>query len=200
MPPPPKAVWRDRILTARRELSAARRRTEDTALVTVASTLAPAGSMVCAYVPVGSEPGSIALLDALTEAGTTVLVPVTRTGEPLSWARYMGEKTLMAADFGLREPGGEIFPPEAVAKAHTVLVPALAVDARGVRLGRGAGFYDRTLHLASPEAVIIAVVRDEELVDELPEDPHDIRMGWALTPGKGLVRLGSGDRAEQHTP
>ena len=53
---------------------------------------------------------------------------------------------------------------------------------------------------ATGEAVIIAVVRDEELVDELPEDPHDIRMGWALTPGKGLVRLGSDDRAEQHTP
>ncbi|UYP19834.1 5-formyltetrahydrofolate cyclo-ligase [Rhodococcus sp. Z13] len=195
----PKAVWRDRILTARRGLPAARRRIEDTALATVAATLAPAGSVVCAYVPVGSEPGSLALLDVLVEAGCTVLVPVTRAGEPLSWAPYLGEDSLVAADFGLREPGGEILPPEAVARAHTVLVPALAVDVRGVRLGRGAGFYDRSLHLVSPDAAIIAVVRDDELVDELPEDPHDVRMGWALTPGKGLVRLGSDDRAEQHT-
>ncbi|MEU5843542.1 5-formyltetrahydrofolate cyclo-ligase [Rhodococcus sp. NPDC047139] len=198
MHPSPKAVWRDRILTARRKLSTERRRIEDTALATVAATLAPSGSVVCAYVPVGSEPGSVALLDALSEAGVTVLLPVTRTGEPLSWARYLGENTLVAANFGLREPSGELFPPETVAEAHTVLVPALAVDGRGVRLGRGAGFYDRTLHLAAPTAALIAVVRDDELVDELPEDPHDIRMGWALTPGKGLVRLGSDDRAEQH--
>ncbi|WP_307846232.1 5-formyltetrahydrofolate cyclo-ligase, partial [Rhodococcus sp. CX] len=67
--------------------------------------------------------------------------------------------------------------------------PALAVDRRGVRLGRGAGFYDRTLHLADPSARLIAVVRDEELVDELPEDPHDIRMTHALTPSGGLTAL-----------
>jgi 5-formyltetrahydrofolate cyclo-ligase len=59
-----------------------------------------------------------------------------------------------------------------------------------VRLGRGAGFYDRSLGLAASDARLITVVRDEELVSELPEDPHDVRMGWALTPGSGLVPLG----------
>lgn len=200
MTPPPKAVWRDRILTARKQVGIAQRRAENTALAAEAASLVPAGEVVCAYVPVGSEPGSIALLDALAEAGATVLVPITRAGEPLSWATYLGENSLVAAGFGLREPTDGILPPTAVADAHTVLVPALAVDVRGVRLGRGAGFYDRTLHLASPGATLVAVVRDDELVDELPEDPHDIRMDWALTPGKGLVRLGHADRAEQHTP
>ena len=46
-----------------------------------------------------------------------------------------------------------------------MLVPALAVDRRGVRLGRGAGFYDRSLPLAAPAARLVAVVRDDELVD-----------------------------------
>lgn len=199
MAPSPKAVWRIRILSARRDLGAEQRRVENTALVAAAATLAPAGSTVCAYVPVGSEPGSIAFLDALTKAGCTVLVPVTQPGVALSWARYLGENYLVEAGFGLREPNGGVLPPETVAAAHTVLVPALAVDMRGVRLGRGAGFYDRTLDLAAPDAAIVAVVRDDELVTELPEEPHDVRMGWALTPGKGLVRLGTGDRAEQHT-
>ena len=72
---------------------------------------------------------------------------------------------------------------------RTVLVPALAVDRHGVRLGRGAGFYDRSLGFRDPAARLIAVVRDEELVDELPVEAHDIAMTHALTPGHGLVSL-----------
>lgn len=197
MTPPDKAVWRTRILKARRTLPDDVRRIQDAALAAFAVTLAPPGGIVCAYVPVGSEPGSLSMLDALAEVADEVLVPVTRVGEPLSWARYMGAKTLVAAGFGLHEPDGEVLPPEALSRAATVLVPALAVDRRGVRLGRGAGFYDRSLALAAPEASLVAVVRDDELVDELPEDPHDVRMGWALTPELGPVRLGtSADRAE----
>jgi 5-formyltetrahydrofolate cyclo-ligase len=70
------------------------------------------------------------------------------------------------------------------------LVPALAVDRSGARLGRGAGFYDRTLPLADADAWLVAVVRDDEVVDHLPSEPHDVRMTHALTPQKGLVALG----------
>jgi len=70
-----------------------------------------------------------------------------------------------------------------------VLVPALAVDRRGVRLGRGGGFYDRSLPLCAPGARLVAVVRDEEVVDELPAEPHDVPMTHALTPGAGLIAL-----------
>ncbi len=74
--------------------------------------------------------------------------------------------------------------------ASVILVPALAVDRAGVRLGRGAGFYDRSLPLADAAARLIAVVRDDELVDRLPAEPHDVRMTHALTPRGGLVTLG----------
>jgi 5-formyltetrahydrofolate cyclo-ligase len=77
-----------------------------------------------------------------------------------------------------------------VADAAVVFVPALAVDRAGVRLGRGAGFYDRTLRSAGPSARLVAVVRDDELVDEIPAEPHDVPMTHALTPGRGLVELG----------
>ncbi|MGH3580223.1 MAG: 5-formyltetrahydrofolate cyclo-ligase, partial [Mycobacterium sp.] len=70
-----------------------------------------------------------------------------------------------------------------------VLVPALAVDRRGNRLGRGAGFYDRALPLADPDARLIAVVRDDELLDEVPAEPHDVAMTHMLTPGLGVVAL-----------
>ena len=77
-----------------------------------------------------------------------------------------------------------------MADATVVLVPALAVDRSGVRLGRGAGFYDRSLALADPAARLVAVVRDDELVDAIPSGPHDVQMTHALTPRQGLVELG----------
>ena len=185
----PKALWRNSVLAARRARTDAQRRADNESL-TAARVLTVSASTVCAYVPVGSEPGSLPLLDALRGRGNRVLVPVTNPDGPLGWAEYTGEADLVAADFGLREPSGRALAPDAVAQATLVLVPALAVDRRGVRLGRGAGFYDRTLHLADPSARLVAVVHDDELVDELPEDPHDIRMTHALTPSGGLTVLG----------
>ncbi len=149
---------------------------------------------VCAYVPVGSEPGSIELIDSLSRLRVRVLLPVARHDtsgipQPLQWGEYR-PGGLVEAPFGLREPAEPWLPADAVATASVVLVPALAVDRTGVRLGRGAGFYDRSLPLADPAARLVAVVRDDELVDSLPADPHDVRMTHALTPRGGLVALG----------
>ena len=93
------------------------------------------------------------------------------------------------ARFGVLEPTGPWLPPTAVADASVLFIPALAVDRRGARLGRGRGFYDRTLGLRNPDARLIAVVRDEELLDEVPHEPHDVPVTHALTPGHGLVEL-----------
>lgn len=76
---------------------------------------------------------------------------------------------------------------EAIAAVDVVLVPALAVDRHGVRLGRGGGSYDRAL--ARTNARTIALLHDDELVDTLPCEPHDVRVGWVVTPALGLVRL-----------
>ena len=90
----------------------------------------------------------------------------------------------------MREPPQPWLPADAVAAAAVVLVPALAVDPPACGLAGGAGFYDRSLPLADPAARLVAVVRDDELVDRLPAEPHDVRMTHALTPGLGLVALG----------
>ncbi len=123
-----------------------------------------------------------------------VLLPVARddadgTPQPMQWGEYQPDR-LVAARMGLREPQEPWLPAEAVAGAAVVFVPALAVDRAGVRLGRGAGYYDRSLPLADPAAKLIAVVRDDELVDEVPAERHDVRMTHALTPRRGLIELG----------
>ncbi len=155
--------------------------------------LALDGVTVCAFVPVGAEPGSIEMLDVLARRAARVLLPVARTtgdgdAVALQWGEYRpGE--LVTARFGLLEPDGPWLPATAVAEAGVILVPALAVDRTGARLGRGRGFYDRTLVLRGSQARLIAVVRDQELLDEVPREPHDVPMTHALTPGRGLVEL-----------
>jgi 5-formyltetrahydrofolate cyclo-ligase len=188
-----KAQHREALLAARRAVPDAIRAADACALTDHLGAIVGPGDTVCAYLPVGAEPGSPQLVDRLRELGARVLLPVTRfdaDGEPLPllWGLYM-PGALVVARFGLREPAEPWLPSSAIAEADIVLVPALAVDRNGVRLGRGGGFYDRSLALRKPGARLVAVVRDDEVVDELPSEPHDVRMTHALTPKHGLFAL-----------
>jgi 5-formyltetrahydrofolate cyclo-ligase len=104
---------------------------------------------VAAYVSVGSEPGTLALLDALRARGVDVLLPALLPDNDLDWGAYDGEGSLARVQHGgkmaLLEPSGERLGPDAVLAADAVLLPGLAVDGRGMRLGRGGGSYDRVL-------------------------------------------------------
>lgn len=144
---------------------------------------------ICGYVPVQGEPGSLELLDAVRAAGCRLLLPIVVGAAPLEWAEYDGAATLRTARFGLREPAGPRLGPGVIAEADAMLVPALAVDRRGVRLGRGGGHYDRSLPLVSGSTELVGVVRDTELVNELPAEEHDARVTSVLTPSRGVVRL-----------
>lgn len=188
-----KTRWRALLSAARRavppDVRAARAAALSTGAVALAATT---GGPVCAYLPVGSEPGSPELVDALHAAGHEVLLPVVpaRPG-PLDWARYTGRESLGAGPLGLREPTGPRRGPSAITRARLVLVPALAADRGGGRLGRGGGYYDRTLPLAAAGVPLVVVIHDEELVDVLPVEPHDRRVTAALLPGAGVVSLGA---------
>ncbi len=189
-----KTQLRTKILATRQSATSKTRAGEADLLASQLAGFVDPGQTVCAHVPVGSEPGSLELIDVLVRRDVTVLLPVARQGPdgtplPLQWARYSpGE--LVEAPYSLREPTQPWLPAHALAEAAVVVVPALAVDRQGVRLGRGAGFYDRTLRLADPGAALIAVVRDDELVDHLPSEQHDVPMTHALTPRAGVVGLG----------
>ncbi|MCO7197344.1 5-formyltetrahydrofolate cyclo-ligase, partial [Pseudonocardia sp. McavD-2-B] len=77
----------------------------------------------------------------------------------------------------------------ALASAGLVVVPALAVDRRGRRLGRGGGFYDRTLALAAPGALLVVPLHDGELLDDVPAEDHDVAVGAAVLARDGVVHL-----------
>jgi 5-formyltetrahydrofolate cyclo-ligase len=191
------AKWalRGRLVQARRAVPAAVREAEAAALAAALAGAPLPGlpGTVCAYWPVGGEPGSPELLDNLARCGCRVLLPLvgppTGAAGPLDWAEYTGAGSLRAGPLGLREPTGPRLGCGAIATAVLVLVPALAVDRHGIRLGRGGGHYDRTLPLASTGTPLVAIVRDDEVLASVPAQPHDVLVTAVLTPGRGLLPL-----------
>ncbi|BFV57671.1 5-formyltetrahydrofolate cyclo-ligase [Kitasatospora sp. CMC57] len=180
-----KAGLRSRLLAERRELSPERRELAAARLATHAGSLARAGQTVAAYVSVGGEPGTRPLLDALRAAGVRVLLPVLLPDNDLDWAEYGGPETLTPAGRGLLEPTGPRLGPDAVCAAALVLLPGLAVDRRGIRLGRGGGSYDRVLARLTrrrAEPVLATLLYDAELLDTVPAEPHDLPVHAAVTP------------------
>ncbi|MER8045247.1 5-formyltetrahydrofolate cyclo-ligase [Streptomyces sp. NPDC094032] len=146
---------------------------------------------VAAYVSVGREPGTRALLDALRERGVRVLLPVLLPDNDLDWAVYEGPERLAKAGRGLLEPVGERLGPEAVCAADAVLLPGLAVDARGLRLGRGGGSYDRVLARlvrAGADPALVVLLYANEVVARVPEEPHDHPVHAVVTP-EGVRRF-----------
>ncbi|MFF8291035.1 5-formyltetrahydrofolate cyclo-ligase [Streptomyces sp. NPDC016309] len=140
---------------------------------------------VAAYVSTGSEPGTRALLDVLRERGVRVLLPVLLEDNDLDWAAYEGAERLLPARRGLLEPAGPRLGVDAVVEADTVLLPGLAVDVRGMRLGRGGGSYDRVLaRLArgGHDPALVVLLYANEVVERVPEEPHDHPVHAAVTP------------------
>jgi len=125
---------------------------------------------------------------AFTQLGARVLLPVTpRDGRELAWAVDTGR--LAPGRYGLLEPRGPRLGATAVGTADVVVVPALAVARDGIRLGRGGGYYDRALQHARPDAVVVALLFDDEFVDELPAEPHDRPVTAVVTPSGGWQTL-----------
>ncbi|MFB9388833.1 5-formyltetrahydrofolate cyclo-ligase [Streptomyces coeruleoprunus] len=140
---------------------------------------------VAAYVSVGREPGTRALLDALRARGVRVLLPVLMDDNDLDWGVYEGAGALGRARLGLLEPTGPRLGPDAVLEARAVLLPGLAVDERGMRLGRGGGSYDRVLARlarAGAEPALVVLLYAHEVVARVPEEPHDHPVHAVVTP------------------
>ncbi|MFE9615340.1 5-formyltetrahydrofolate cyclo-ligase [Streptomyces sp. NPDC006384] len=144
---------------------------------------------VAAYVSVGAEPGTRALLDALCARGVRVLLPALLPDNDLDWGLYTGGDSLARVRHGGRmalwEPAGGRLGPDAVTGADVVLLPGLAVDGRGMRLGRGGGSYDRVLarlERAGARPALLVLLYDREVVAHVPAEPHDRPVDAVVTP------------------
>lgn len=186
-----KLALRDQLLTTRgrRSLVEVGENARAIAEILLGSPEVTRAATVAAYVSVGTEPGTGPLLEALRAVGKRVVLPVLLPDGDLDWAEYDGPSGLLPARRGLLEPAGRRLGPDAVATADVVLVPALACDAHGTRLGRGGGSYDRALGRVPAGTFVCALLYDGELLDRVPSDTHDRPVTAAVTP-LGLTRLG----------
>ena len=186
-----KAALRRRLLAGRAGLSLPQRAAAARALRDAVLGLPQAqmAGTVAAYYSLASEPDTHGLIYALWKRGTYVLLPLLRPDADLDWASYEGPDSLRPGPRGLAEPAEPPRGVDAVARADLVIVPALAVDRSGVRLGRGGGSYDRALARVAASVPTIALLYDGELLDEVPAGGHDQRVRLAARPSAGIVSL-----------
>jgi len=166
-----KAEVRTAVLAARRARTD--RAADDRAIRHALVQLATGLRTVAGYVPLGTEPGGAPLPDELAEACDRLLVPLMLPDRDLDWTVYDDDTVLG---------------PAAIAEAELVIVPAVAVDRSGIRLGRGGGSYDRALARVPDGTLVVAALYHDELVAALPFEDHDRRVHAVVTPA-GVTRL-----------
>ena len=147
-------------------------------IATHAAALAiPDGALVAAYVAMGDEADPHLLLRELAKRGCTVAFPrVTEKSAPLAFHHHAPDRALIRSPFGVLEPA----PDWPQAQPAIFLVPLLAFDAAGTRLGYGGGFYDRTL-ASLPGARAIGVAYAGQEVPMLPRHAHDHPLHAVIT-------------------
>jgi 5-formyltetrahydrofolate cyclo-ligase len=190
-----KAALRDRIRARRRVRTAAERAAAAGALVEIALERPEiqAARCVALYAATPTEPQTAPLRDTLRRLGISVLLPMVRP-DGLEWGWDTGDQLLVSRDLGGPEPAGPSLGPRGVLAADVVLVPALAVDTLGTRLGQGGGYYDAALPMLDRGVPVFAVVHDDEVLDAsvepLPSQEHDVAVDGALTPLRCLCLPG----------
>ena len=186
-----KASLRTRLVAARRQLapeqrSAAARSVRDAVLSLPEAQMA---GTVAAYYSIGTEPDTHGLVFGLWKRGTYVLLPVLRDDGDLDWASYEGPDSLRPGPRGLTEPSEPGRGVTAITSADLVVVPALAVDHSGQRLGRGGGSFDRALARVGASVPVVALLYDTEFLASVPAGPHDQPVRLVARPATGVTRL-----------
>ncbi len=154
----------------------------------LSAVVLPPAAAVSAYWPMGSELDPRPLMQALDGRGHGLALPVVAgAGQPLVFRAWTPGDPLRPAAFNTREPG----PDKAEVTPRVLLVPLLAFDRAGYRLGYGGGFYDRTLAglRAAGTALAVGLAFAGQEVESVPRDVNDRRLDWVVTEAEA-IRMG----------
>ncbi len=143
-----------------------------------------AARVVAGYAALPGEPDIGEALEVLRDRGVRVLLPEVLADRDLEFRVDSGER--VTGRLGIRVPPPDA-PAASLGEADVVVVPALAADRFGHRLGRGGGSYDRALARRRAGAFVIAVVHEEEVLATVPVEPHDVAVDAVLA-GAQLLR------------
>ncbi|WP_345763892.1 5-formyltetrahydrofolate cyclo-ligase [Diaminobutyricibacter sp. McL0608] len=136
---------------------------------------------IAAYLSTAVEPNTRPFLNWAHRQGIRVLLPITREDGLLDWTTGDGESETEGL-YGMPEAVGELLGPIAINDVDLIVIPAAAIDATGMRMGWGRGYFDKTLGSMEKCPPVYAVVFDSELVDDVPREKHDQPVDGAVTP------------------
>ncbi|WP_235923013.1 5-formyltetrahydrofolate cyclo-ligase [Corynebacterium lizhenjunii] len=182
-----KQQLRAQLQRARQQLNSEAAKSADTAIRAHICRLAQ-GRTVAAYAPMAGEPGGAQLVPELADAATQLWLPISGPAGQLLWARYTGPDSLAPGALGIAEPTGQRRDSTVLAELDLIVVPALGCTPDGVRLGKGAGYYDRALAGVSTTTAVL--LYPGEVRADIPVEDHDARMDMHISPA-GVEPFGS---------
>jgi len=139
-----------------------------------------ARSISC-YLSSNNEPNTRPFVNWAAEQGIRVLFPISREDGLLDWTVGNNEDEIEGLS-GVPEAVGELLGPIAINDVDLIIVPAAAVDASGLRMGWGRGYFDKTLGSMEKCPPVYAVVFDSEYLEEVPREVHDQPVNGLVTP------------------
>lgn len=177
-----KAEVRSAARRARAEIPRQQQQTaaEDIAAHGIAFVGPPRGAIVSGFLPIGAEIDPLPLMLRIAREGYGLALPVIDgKSRPLVFRRWRPGDPLAEGAWGIREP----LPTAPATDPDIMLVPLLAFDAAGYRIGYGGGFYDRTLAAARVRKQVLAIglAYDSQEVPAVPRHDFDQRLDWVLT-------------------
>jgi 5-formyltetrahydrofolate cyclo-ligase len=183
----PKQKLRQMILARRKNLSAMEARASGLIIqkTLVASALFRSARIIGLYAPIQNEVDTEEVFAEALKCAKAVLYPAV-CGEMLEFRRVLAHDSLRRGAFGIPEPD---VPCEAhePCEADFIVIPGIAFDATGKRIGYGKGYYDRTLHQLEGQGKLVGFCYDFQLVEAIAGEPHDVMMDLLIT-DKRVVR------------
>ena len=138
------------------------------------------GPVVAGYVAINEELDPSPLMTRLARAGAELCLPRIEDSGELTWRLWSFGETLERRPFGLLEPASDA--PQV--EPTLILTPLLAFDSMGNRLGYGKGHYDKAISILRNKgrAFACALAYPAQQIDQIPAEPHDQPLDWAVTP------------------
>ncbi|MBQ9640097.1 MAG: 5-formyltetrahydrofolate cyclo-ligase [Bacteroidaceae bacterium] len=134
--------------------------------------------VVLLYHALPDEVSTAVLMEAGMKEGKRVLLPVV-VGDELELRVYEGPEAMKKGAFGILEPTGEVFPPAQYEDIQLAIVPGVAFDPDGHRLGRGKGYYDKLLPRLK-NAFKMGICWSFQRLQQIPAEAHDVKMDWTI--------------------
>ncbi len=148
---------------------------------------------IALYAPIRHELDTALLFHAACAQGKHLLYPQV-SGDLLVFRQVRVESDFVLGSFGVLEPRSDL-PAVSVEAAQLIVVPGVAFDCQGYRIGFGKGFYDRALACCDRQIDLVGFCHDFQVVASVPAEAHDVRMKYVVTDAR-CIRVGTGDKPD----